>query len=94
MSIFGKRLSTAAITNPRSNYCPGSEAVVESVAGDKFGIGYSGIGYKTDGVRAVPLASYYGGTCYDAAIEPTLSGKYPIARYLYVYLNKKTRPAA
>jgi ABC-type phosphate transport system substrate-binding protein len=34
---------------------PGSEAVVQSVASDKFGIGYSGIGYKTDGVRAVPL---------------------------------------
>ena len=74
---------------PEVKLLPGSEAVVESVAGDKFGIGYSGIGYKTDGVRAVPLASYYGGTCYDAAIEPTLSGKYPIARYLYVYLNKK-----
>ena len=33
---------------------PGSEAVVDSVAGDKFAIGYSGIGYKTDGVRTVP----------------------------------------
>jgi ABC-type phosphate transport system substrate-binding protein len=74
---------------PEVKLLPGSEAVVESVAGDRFGIGYSGIGYKTDGVRAVPLASYYGGTCYDAAIEPALSGKYPIARYLYVYLNKK-----
>jgi phosphate transport system substrate-binding protein len=40
-------------------------------------------------VRAVPLASYYGGTCYDASAEVTLSGKYPIARYLYVYINKK-----
>ena len=74
---------------PEVKQLPGSEAVVQSVAGDKFGIGYSGIGYKTDGVRAVPLASYYGGTCYDASAEPTLSGKYPIARYLYVYVNKK-----
>jgi ABC-type phosphate transport system substrate-binding protein len=32
---------------------PGSEAVVQSVAGDKFAIGYSAIGYKTEGVRAV-----------------------------------------
>jgi phosphate transport system substrate-binding protein len=68
---------------------PGSEAVVEAVAADKFGIGYSGIGYKNEGVRAVPLASYYGGTCYEASAEATMSGKYPIARYLYVYLNKK-----
>lgn len=74
---------------PDVKLLPGSEAVVESVAGDKFAIGYSGIGYKTEGVRTVPLASYYGRTCYDASAEATLSGKYPIARYLYVYINKK-----
>ena len=74
---------------PDVKLLPGSEAVVQSVAGDKFAIGYSGIGYKTDGVRTVPLASYYGATCYDASAEATLSGKYPIARYLYVYVNKK-----
>lgn len=68
---------------------PGSEAVVQSVASDKFAVGYSGIGYRTDGVRAVPLAPYYGAKCYDASSEATLSRKYPIARYLYVYVNKK-----
>lgn len=67
----------------------GSEAVVQAVAADKFAIGYSGIGFKTEGVRAVPLASYYGGTCYEPSVEATLMGKYPIARYLYVYLNRK-----
>jgi phosphate transport system substrate-binding protein len=67
----------------------GSEAVVQAVAADKFAIGYSGIGFKTEGVRAVPLASYHGGTCYEPSVEATLSGKYPIARYLYVYLNRK-----
>jgi len=78
---------------PGIKLLPGSEAVIQNVADDKFAIGYSGIGYKTDGVRTVPLASYYGGTCYDAAAEPTLSGKYPIARYLYVYVNKKPAQA-
>jgi phosphate transport system substrate-binding protein len=67
----------------------GSEAVVKAVADDKYGIGYSGVGYKTEGVRIVPLSAYYGSTCYDASAEATLTGKYPIARYLYVYLNKK-----
>jgi phosphate transport system substrate-binding protein len=67
----------------------GSEAVVQAVAADKFGIGYSGIGYKTEGVRAVPLAAYYGGTCYEPSVATTLSAKYPIARYLYIYINKK-----
>jgi phosphate transport system substrate-binding protein len=68
---------------------PGSEAVVQGVASDKFAIGYSGIGFKTDGVRAVPLASFAGGQCYGTSSEETFSGKYPIARYLYIYLNKK-----
>jgi phosphate transport system substrate-binding protein len=68
---------------------PGSEAVVQEVASDRFAIGYSGIGYRTDGVRAVPLALSPGGTCYDTSAEATLSGKYPFARYLRVYLNKK-----
>ncbi len=68
---------------------PGSEAVVQNVADDKYAIGYSGLGFKTDGVRTVPLSSSLGGDCYDTSADATLSGKYPIARYLYVYLNKK-----
>jgi phosphate transport system substrate-binding protein len=67
---------------------PGSEAVVAGVAGDKFAIGYSGIGYRTDGVRTVPLALDAGRPCYDTSAEATYSGKYPIARYLYIYINK------
>ena len=68
---------------------PGSEAVIEGVAGDRFGIGYSGIGYKTEGVRTVPLALYSGAKCYETSAETAYSRKYPLARYLYVYLNKK-----
>jgi len=67
----------------------GSEAVVDNVAKDKFAIGYSGIGYRTEGVRAVPLAISAGRECYEASAEATYSGKYPIARYLYIYFNKK-----
>jgi phosphate transport system substrate-binding protein len=67
----------------------GSEAVVQNVAADKFAIGYSGIGYKTDGVRTVPLAVSFGRQCYDTSAEATYSGNYPIARYLYIYFNKK-----
>ena len=66
-----------------------SEGVVRGVASDKSAIGYSGLGYKTNEVRAVPLASYDGGKCYDTSAEATFSGDYPIARYLYIYLNKK-----
>ncbi len=67
----------------------GSEAVVQAVTKDKYAIGYSGIGYNAEGVRTVPVSTYEGKTCYDTSAENTYAGKYPIARLLYVYVNKK-----
>jgi len=67
---------------------PGSSSVVQGVASDKFGIGYSGIGYKTADVRAVPLAASEGANCYEANMDNAYSGDYPIARFLYLYVNK------
>ena len=40
---------------------PGSASVVQGVTEDRFGIGYSGIGYRTSGVKAVALAEADGG---------------------------------
>jgi phosphate transport system substrate-binding protein len=71
---------------------PGSSAVVQGVASDKYGIGYSGVGYKTADVRIVPL-SVEGGDAYDANAENAYSGNYPIARFLYVYINKNPNEA-
>ncbi|HEX4869373.1 MAG TPA: phosphate ABC transporter substrate-binding protein PstS family protein [Moraxellaceae bacterium] len=69
------------------NEQPGSASVVQSVATSINGIGYSGIGYKTSGVRTVPLKGA-DGEFYDATEKNALSGKYPLARFLYVYVNK------
>ena len=66
---------------------PGSSAVVQGVATDKFAIGYSGIGYKTADVRAVPLGKKTG-DCIEPSAENAYSGEYPLARFLYIYLNK------
>jgi len=68
---------------------PGSSAVVQGIASDKYGIGYSGVGYKTADVRTVPLAVEYGEDSFDANAENAYSGDYPLARFLYVYVNKK-----
>ncbi len=68
---------------------PGSSAVVQSVATDTYGIGYSGIGYKTADVKAVALSKKKGAPCYAAAADNAYSGRYPLARFLYVYTNKK-----
>jgi phosphate transport system substrate-binding protein len=66
---------------------PGSSAVVQGVASDKFAIGYSGIGYKTADVRAVPLAAKTGGKCIEANADNSYAGDYPLARFLYIYVN-------
>lgn len=66
---------------------PGSSAVIQGVATDKYAIGYSGIGYKTADVRMVPLAAGPG-KCYDANEQSAYEGEYPLARFLYIYFNK------
>jgi phosphate transport system substrate-binding protein len=66
---------------------PGSSAVVQGVASDKFAIGYSGIGYKTADVSVVPIAPK-GSTTAVAASAETVED-YPLARFLYLYLNYK-----
>lgn len=67
-----------------------SEAVVEAVARDPFGIGYSGIGYKTDDVATVDVAEA-GGRYVEANGENALSGNYPLARFLYLTINHDPR---
>jgi phosphate transport system substrate-binding protein len=68
---------------------PGSSAVVQAVATDKFAMGYSGIGYATADVRAVPLSAKAGEKAYAAVPENAYAGDYPLSRFLYVYINAK-----
>ena len=67
---------------------PGSASVVQGVTVDRFAMGYSGIGYATAGVRAVPLTEKDGGKCIEATADNAYSGAYPLARFLFVYVNK------
>ncbi len=72
---------------------PGSSAVVQGVASDKFALGYSGIGYKTADVIALPVSKKTGGKCYGPEAKNAYSGDYPIARFLYIYVNKNPNQA-
>jgi len=71
------------------NEQPGSASVVQSVSSSLNGVGYSGIGYTTSSVRAVPLAREAGKPYVDATPENAINGSYPLARFLYVYVNKE-----
>jgi len=67
---------------------PGSASVVQGITEDRAGIGYSGIGYMTSGVRAVPLAEKEGMPFVEAAQHNAENGSYPLWRHLYLYVNK------
>ena len=67
---------------------PGSASVVQGVTEDRFGIGYSGIGYRTSGVKVVPLVEKDGTTVSEGTYEDVKAGKYPLNRFLYLYINK------
>lgn len=70
------------------NEQPGSASVVQSVSTSINGIGYSGFGYRTSSVRAVPLSRQDGEAPIAATAENATSGRYPLSRFLYVYVNK------
>ena len=67
---------------------PGSASVVQGVTVDRFAMGYTGIGYATAGVKALLLAAKQGDKCYPASPVEAYSGNYPLARFLYVYVNR------
>lgn len=68
---------------------PGSASVVQGVTEDRYAVGYSGIGYQTSEVRAIPLSFKEGELCKEAEIKNVMNGSYPLARFLQVYINKK-----
>ncbi|MFZ1292388.1 MAG: PstS family phosphate ABC transporter substrate-binding protein [Melioribacteraceae bacterium] len=67
---------------------PGSASVVQGVTEDRYGIGYSGIGYRTSGVLPIPLAKSENDAFHEANYENCLNGKYPLSRFLNIYINK------
>lgn len=71
---------------------PGSSQVVEQVMADKFGIGYSGVGYRKKGVELAPLVVKAGEDPVEPGEETALDGSYPLARPLYLVTNRN--PAA
>lgn len=70
------------------NEQPGSASVVQSISNSLNGIGYSGIGYRTASVKTVPLARKDGAPFVEDTEANALDGSYPLARFLYVYVNK------
>jgi phosphate transport system substrate-binding protein len=65
---------------------PGTAAVLQAVAKDRNGIGYGGNAYSA-GARAVPITAGAGSPAYEPTEENVITGRYPIWRELYIYLD-------
>ena len=63
----------------------GSKDVVDLVENTPCAIGYSGIGYKTEKVKALCVSNTDAASCVEPTAANTLSHKYPISRLLYMY---------
>jgi phosphate transport system substrate-binding protein len=93
-SFFREHVLNGATVKSTMTVAPGSASVVIELMKDRFGIGFSSIGYQTSGVRALPLASVQGGRYVVPSFQSAMDGSYPLRRNLYLYVNKlpKTAP--
>ena len=65
--------------------------IIQGIEGSETSLGWVGFAYfaqNTDGVRAIPIAEE-GDACVEPTTESISSGEYPIARDLYIYVNKE-----
>ncbi|WP_390904858.1 PstS family phosphate ABC transporter substrate-binding protein [Vibrio rarus] len=66
----------------------GGTSVIQGVASSVSSIGYSGVASKVVGTRLLPIAEY--GDNYTLPTpDNIISGKYPLSRKLYLYVNKQ-----
>lgn len=95
-SFFREYVLNGADLKKTMTVSQGSASVVIELMNDRYGIGFSRIGYSTSGIRPVPLAAVQGGPFIEPSFQAAMDGSYPLRRNLYLYVNKppKTTPAA
>ncbi len=92
-AFFKEQVCDGAELKPGMIKSPGSASVVMDVSHDRLGIGFSGIGYRTSGVRPVPLAKAKGGRYVEPTFQTAIDGTYPLRRTFYLYVNKSPKAA-
>ena len=92
-SFFREHVLNGADLKKAMTVGVGSASVVVELMKDRFGIGFSGIGYRTSGLRPVPLAAVQGGRYVAPTFETAMDGSYPLKRNLYLYINRTPKVA-
>jgi len=93
-TFFREHVLDGSAIKPAMTICAGSASVVVELMKDRFGIGFSSIGYRTSGVRPVPIAAVPGSRFVEPSVESAMNGSYPLRRPLYLYINKAPKVAA
>lgn len=65
-----------------------SGELVKQIAGDPAGIGFSGIGFDIQGVKALKLIDKKGKDAVEPSSKNVLNMSYPLSRMLYIYVDK------
>ena len=93
-TFFREHVLDGSAIKPAMTICAGSASVVVELMKDRFGIGFSSIGYRTSGVRPVPIAAVPGSRFVEPSVDSAMNGSYPLRRPLYLYINKAPKVAA
>ncbi len=84
--FFREEVCKGGTFQPRMVNADGSASVVMDVMRDRFGIGFSAIGYRTSLVKPLPVAAVKGGRYVEPTFEQAMNGSYPLRRNLYLYI--------
>lgn len=77
--VWEERVLKGARVTPRAQLLASNGAVVQAVSRNKNAVGYVGIGYLNDELKAVKVDGVMG------TKETTASGEYPISRALFMF---------
>ena len=72
---------------PRALLMPSSQAIYDEVSRNPHALGYVGMGYINDSVKAVSVATDENSGYFYPNSSNVMTGKYPISRPLYLYTN-------
>jgi len=86
--FFKEHVLGGADFAPNTQHMPGTAALVNAVAKDRWGIGYGGAAYARE-VKEIAVAEAPGKPYYLPTLENVVSRRYPISRFLYFYLRER-----
>jgi phosphate transport system substrate-binding protein len=84
--FFKEHVLKGADFAAKAQTMPGTAAVLQAVAKDKLGIGYGGAAYGA-GAKHLSIKKDDASPAIEPTEENVVSGKYPIWRHLFIYVN-------